>query len=551
MQQDQGTGTSGRLSVRGAALSVALLVFLAYSPVLRNGFVSWDDDIYVYQNPRLRNLSLPTVLGTFTSIHASGNWHPLTELSHAADSAIWGMQAKGHHLTNLLLHGLNAGLVVLLLCALARARARWAESSARTIIAGIAAGLLWGLHPLRVESVAWVSERKDLLCASFYLAGLLCYLRYAGNAKQRFYIATLACLALALMSKPMAVSLPFVLLVLDAYPLERLGRVRLWRLLVEKLPFVALASASAAVTLKAQRAGGAFRALHGLPLGTKLLVAARATVSYLGKTLWPSELLPLYSYPQDVSLATWRFAMPVVVLALLAAACVGLARRSRAPLATFLCYLLALLPVIGIVQVGPQAMADRYTYLPAVALSLLVGAAFGALWERAAALPSRWQSAAMVFAMALAPGVLASLSLRQMAVWHDSETLWTQVIRHEPWNTEAYNNRAAYYFDQGDYPSALADYDAALSFAPPVSAAHAAKRRSAYFNDRAITYVQLGKWTEAMSDASEAIRLRPDHADYYQNRSNIYRRLGRADAAAADAQQAQSLRARARDLLPR
>jgi len=216
-------------------------------------------------------------------------------------------------------------------------------------------------------------------------------------------------------------------------------------------------------------------------------------------------------------------------------------------LATFLCYLLALLPVIGIVQVGPQAMADRYTYLPAVALSLLAGAAFGALWEKAKVVPSRWQSVGLVLALALAPGVLAWLSIRQMAVWHDSETLWTQVIRYESWNTEAYNNRASFYFDQGDYQSALTDYTAALTFAPPVSAAHAAKRRSAYFNDRAITYVQLGKMTEALTDASEAIRLRPDQADYYQNRSSMYLRLGMTDAAAADGRQAQTLRARARN----
>lgn len=538
-----------RLSARGAALSVALLVFLVYCPVLRNGFVGWDDGVYVTQNPRLRNPTLPSLLGTFTSFHASGNWHPLTELSHAADRAIWGLNATGHHLTNILLHGLNAGLVVALACALARVRPRSGARSARTMVAGIAAGLVWGLHPLRVESAAWVSERKDLLCASFYLAGLLCYLRYgeassetARPGRKRFYLGALAALALALMSKPMAVSFPFVLLILDAFPLERPLRVRLARLLAEKIPFVMLASASAMVTLKAQRAGGAFRALHGLPLTTKLLVAARAVVSYLGKTLWPAELLPLYSYPQDVSWASWQFAMPLGVLALLVTACVWLGRRNRAPLAAFACYLLALLPVIGIVQVGPQAMADRYTYLPAVALSLLVGTACGALWEKAAALSSRWQGAAWVLALALAPGILASLSIRQMAVWHDSESLWTQVIRHEPWNTEAYNSRASYYFEQGNYPSALADYDAALSFAPQVTAAHAAKRRSAYFNDRAVTYVRLGKMTEAVADASEAIRLRPNQASYYQNRANMYQRLGMADAAAADQRQAQALR---------
>jgi tetratricopeptide (TPR) repeat protein len=220
-------------------------------------------------------------------------------------------------------------------------------------------------------------------------------------------------------------------------------------------------------------------------------------------------------------------------------------------LSALVCYLLALLPVIGIVQVGPQAMADRYTYLPAVALSLLVGAACAALWEKAGSMASRWQATALVLVLASVPGVLSWLSIRQMAVWHDSETLWSQVIRHEPWNTEAHNNRASYYYDQGDYQNALADYDAALSYAPPVGAVHATKRRSAYFNDRAITYVQLGKLAEAVADASEAIRLRPDNADYYQNRSNMYQRLGMAEAAAADWQHAQTIRANANVQRPR
>jgi hypothetical protein len=564
MSQVEREGNDGRLSVRGAALAVALLVFAVYSPVLRNGFVGWDDDIYVYRNPRLLHLTLTSLLGTFSSVHASGNWHPLTELSHAADWALWGMRPFGHHLTSILLHGLNAGLVVVLSCALARARpAVRSASAAREVVAGIAAGLLWGLHPLRVESVAWVSERKDVLCAAFYLAGLLCYLRYAGGQREeasgesagrdrkRFFAGALACFLLALLSKPMAVSFPLVLLVLDAYPLQRLEHTRIRRLLAEKIPFLVLAAASAIVTLKAQRAAGAFRAMRGVPLATKALVAVHATVGYLGKTLWPSQLLPLYSYPQDVSWASWRFAVPVAVLVLLVVGCAWLARRSRAALTALACYLLMLLPVMGIVQVGPQAMADRYSYLPAVALSLLGGAGFAALWNKAGALASRWQAAALVLAMALAPGVLSLLSIRQMAVWHDSETLWSQVIRYEPWNTEAHNNRASYYFEQGDYSSALADYDAALSYAPPVGAVHATKRRSAYFNDRAITYVRLGKMAEAVADASEAIRLRPTEADYYLNRSNMYRRMGLTDAAAADLRQAQTLRTGSKGRPPR
>ena len=274
-------------------------------------------------------------------------------------------------------------------------------------------------------------------------------------------------------------------------------------------------------------------------------MAIRSTVGYLAKTLWPSELLPLYAYPQGVSWTAWRFVLPIAVLVLLAAVCVWQARRNQALVTAFGCYVVALLPVIGIVQVGPQAMADRYTYLPAVALSLLVGAAFGGLYEKAAR--SRRLGIAILLAMALVPGALSWLSIRQIAVWHDGETLWSQVIRYEPWNTEAYNSRASYYYERGDYPSALADYNAALSFPPPLGRAHAEKRRSACFNDRAITYVQLGRLAEAVADESEAIRLRPDRADYYLNRANMYQRMGQGDAAAADWQQATALRASAKN----
>ncbi len=556
MRQALAEGYRGRLTARGAALAVALLVFVVYFPSLRNGFVSWDDDIYVTHNPRLRHLTLSSLLGTFSSLHASGNWHPLTELSHAADYAVWDMRPFGHHLTSILIHGLNAGLVVLLACALARARERSPEPSERTVVAGIAAGLLWGLHPLRVESAAWVSERKDVLCAAFYLASLLCYLRYARVVAEtdsaaahpdgrRDYLGALACFLLALMSKPMAVSLPFVLLVIDVYPLERTRHARKWRLVGEKLPFLALALGSAIVALIAQRAEGGFRAMQGLRLATRALVAMRSTVLYLGKTLWPAELLPLYAYPQKVSFTSWKFALPILSLVLLVAASVWLAKRNRAFLAVLACYLVALLPVIGIVQVGPQSMADRYTYLPAVPLSLLAGAGFAALWKMAATMPSRWQTSGLVLVMALVPGVLSLLSIRQMDVWRNGETLWSQVIRYEPWNTEAHNNRASFYYEHGDLTDALADYDAALRFAPPVSPAHAAKRRSAYFNDRAITYVRLGRLAEAVNDESAAIRLRPDRADYYMNRGNMYRGMGKTDAAAADWRRARALRASA------
>jgi protein O-mannosyl-transferase len=508
------------------AAAVGLLVCLVYLPVLRNRFVNWDDGLYVYQGTLAG--ALPDA---FARVHPSGNWHPLTTLSHALDTAIWGRRPLGHHLPNLLLHGLNAGLVVVLAVALIGGRRRETPPSKQLLFAAALAGLSWGLHPLRVEPVAWISERKELLCTSCYLLGLLAWVRYAERGGWRWYAATLACAALALLGKPMAVSFPVVVLVLDAYPLGRWQRARLGRLLAEKLPFVALAAASAVVTLVAQRSGGAMRALAGVPLSTRTLVAVHATVAYLGKTLWPADLRALYGYPAEVSLTAVRFALPLAVLVVLALVCVAYARRLPAPAAALGAYLAALVPVAGIVQVGPQAMADRYTYLPAVALAILVGAACHRLMT---ARPRPWATATLAATAVAVLGAWAWLSFLQIRVWHDSETLWSHVLAVEPGNADAHNNRADAHYRRGQLDAALADYTAALAATPVLAPAHAAKRRAAMLNDRAITLAQLGRLAEALADENEAIRLRPDELDYYANRARMHELAGETEAAAAD-----------------
>jgi tetratricopeptide (TPR) repeat protein len=502
------------------------VVALVYLPALDAGFVNWDDGTYVTSDPLGK-----AAVSAFATIHPSGNWHPLATLSHALDYAVWGPWPAGHHLTSIVLHGLNAGLVVLLVAALARARQPVRRSAG---LAAVVTGLAWGLHPLRVESVVWISERKDLLCALCYLLGLLAYLRGQGPTRRRWYLAAAACLALALLAKPMAVSFPLVLLVLDAYPLRRLHRPRLGRVLGEKLPFVVLAAAAALVTLHAQRAGGAMRALEGVPLLTRTLVAVRSGVLYLGETLFPSGLYALYSYPREVSLGTWQFALPLLVLLLLVAAAVHLVRRLRVFPAALASYLALLLPILGIVQVGPQAMADRYTYLPGIPVALLIGCAFAAVWAETL-LPGRRLLAALLGAMLVG---LAGLSIRQTTVWRDSETLWSWVLEHEPGNAEAYNGRADYYYRHGRLLDALTDYTAALASASAVGPRHASKRRAAFYNDRAVTLVELGRLAQAIADESEALRLRPDQPEYYRNRARMYRLLDRMDDAEADGQRA-------------
>jgi tetratricopeptide (TPR) repeat protein len=532
-------GSGLRGSVRWGALAVAFLVVLLYLPALGNGFVNWDDDIYVYANPQLRSIAPPSLLRAFTHIHPpSGNWHPLTMVSHAVDYAMWGLRPLGHHLTSILLHGCNAALVVLLAVRLLQARG-CALSKQGMLAAGVVAGLLFGLHPLHVESVAWVSERKDLLAALFYLLGVLSYLRYAGHAagavglwRVRRYLATLLCFVLALLSKPMALSFPFVLLIIDWYPLDRLKNLR--RILLEKIPFFVLDLGLATVTVLAQRASGAFRPLAEVSLGSRVLVATKAAALYLAKTLLPTGLLPFYSYPARVSLWSWEFGLPVVVMTGAALACLATVKKRRVFAAVLACYGVVLLPVLGIVQIGPQAMADRYTYLPSVALVALLGAGCGVLWDRHAVAAAWWKKACAVTAALLLLGLLSWQSVRQIGVWRNSETLWSRVIQYEPWNTEAYNNRASHYYDQGEYEKALADYDSALRLQPSLGRAHANKRRSAYFNDRAITYVRLGRYAEALADESQAIGLRPTQASYYFNRGNIYFLTGRYPEARDD-----------------
>ena len=515
---------------------MALLVVLLYLPALGNGFVNWDDDLYVYNNPQVRSTAPSSLLRAFTHIHAaSGNWHPLTMISHAADYAIWGLRPLGHHLTSILLHGFNAALVVLLALRLLQARPGGRALSRRAMLAaGLMAGLLFGLHPLHVESVAWVSERKDLLAALFYLLGVLSYLRYAGHAAtaitpwtDRRYLITLLCFFLALLSKPMALSFPFVLLIIDWYPLDRLQHTQVRRLLREKIPFFLLDLGFAVITVLGQRASGAFRPLAEVTLGPRVLVAIKAATIYLAKTALPTGLLPFYSYPAHVSLLSWEFGVPVVMMMAAAVGCLAAVKKHRGFTAALASYLVVLLPVLGIVQIGPQAMADRYTYLPSVSLVALVGAGFGALWDRPAVASAKWKKAALVSAGLLLLGFLSWQSVRQLDVWRNSETLWSRVLQYEPWNTEARNNRASYYYDRGEYGKALEDYNAALGVQPSLGRAHTSKRRSAYFNDRAITYVRLGKYAEALADEDQAIGLRPTEASYYFNRGNIHFLTGR------------------------
>jgi protein O-mannosyl-transferase len=400
-----------------------LLVLLAFLPALHNEFIIYDDSGYVYDNPRVRNgISWDNLRWAFGSRYYS-NWHPLTWISHMVDCQVFGLTPWGHHFTNVLLHAINAALLFALLRRLTCATWRSAMAAA-----------LFALHPLRVESVGWVAERKDVLCAFFFMLTLLSYVRFitgqkAQSSKARiFYSVSLVFFALGLMSKAMIVTLPFVLLLLDYWPLQRLrwstsetegAHTAAWGgLVAEKLPFFLLAAVSSVVTFFVQKEGGAVRPLR---LDLRLENAVVACCRYIGKLLCPINLSIFYPYQDPVPAAEWLLAAAFLLGASVLVIYFG-RRREYLPVGWFW-FLGMLVPVIGLVQVGGQSMADRYTYLPEIGLAIIL--VWGG-WDLATQMHApRWGH---VVGQLTTLGLLLISTEHQLAIWRNSETLFRHAV---------------------------------------------------------------------------------------------------------------------------
>jgi tetratricopeptide (TPR) repeat protein len=405
-------GKSRQWIAAGLLAGISLAVF---ARALDCGFVNYDDMEYVTQNGDvLGGLTAGGVRWAFTTFYNS-NWHPLTWLSLELDASLWHKpdgrpDPAGFHLTNVLVHAANAALVFLAFRALTGAFWRSA-----------AVALLFAVHPLRVESVAWVSERKDVLSAFFGLLALWAYAGYAAAPSRRRYLAVAGLFVLSLLCKPMLVTLPFLLLVLDWWPLGRLTRQDWLRCVTEKLPLLALTVASSVVTFYAQRAGGAVSDFGKFPLWVRVGNAVVSYVAYLGKTFWPLRLSPFYDHPgEDLPVAEVAGAAALLVVLTLGA--VALRRRAPYLLTGWLWYVGTLVPVIGLVQVGMQGMADRYTYLPQV--GVLVALCWGV-----ADVAGAWgRSAVAAAAAGVAAVALAVLTRTQVTVWDNPATLWRHAL---------------------------------------------------------------------------------------------------------------------------
>jgi tetratricopeptide (TPR) repeat protein len=453
-------GTSAGAKGWLAALLLAAATFLVYAPVTELGFVDYDDGSYVTKNADVNaGLTAAGVRWAFLSTHSS-NWHPLTWLSHMLDCELFGLEDPGgHHAVSAGLHALNAALCLLAL--LAFTRRLWPS---------VVVAALFALHPLRVESVAWVAERKDVLSGTFFFLTLLAHARYARRPGALSYGLVALALALGLLAKQMLVTLPFLLLLLDRWPLERLRPGTARRLVLEKLPLVALAVGAGLATLFAQHAGDAIRSFEALPLGVRLANAAVATVGYLVATLCPSDLAVFYPHP---GLVTDDFAVlgPRVLgaAALLLALTAGAWRmRATRPelLVGWLGYLLLLAPVVGIVQVGAQWMADRYAYLTLV--PVYVAVVFGL--DRA--LRTARARAALVVAGLAAALACVPLTRAQIRVWTDTRTLFEHALAVTEHNYVAHINLGYLEHSQGNLDEAERHYLAALEVAPRMPDTH-------------------------------------------------------------------------------
>jgi len=494
------------------ALALAVMAVLPFSQAVRHPFLAYDDDTFVTDNPAVRaGLTAAGVSWAFTSTYAA-NWQPLAWISHMADVELYDLDPAGHHGTNLALHGLNAALLFLLLLRLTGATGR-----------SFVAAALFAVHPLRVESVMWVAQRNNLLGATFGLLSLLAYARYAARPTPGRYAAVLVWFVFGLLSKPIVLTLPFVFILLDYWPLARsrppaaTPRQR-WRLLFEKLPLVALACGSAIVTYLAQSRGLAVATLATVPLEWRVSNAAVAYARYLFHVVWPVDLVVLYPYPAG------HFSLPVAALALLLLVTVGVGAvriRDRRPavLVGWLWFLGMLVPMIGIVQAGSQSMADRYTYWPAI------GLAVAAVWlagDAAAARGVRGGVRAAVAGFALL--AFGLLSARLSATWDSDLSLFGRAAALTGGNFIAEVNYGAALARAGRTEEALVRYRRAILFNPRYADAH--------FN-LAVNLDRLGRTADAREAYLETLRCEPRHAAARTNLGQLSARQGKNEEAIA------------------
>jgi tetratricopeptide (TPR) repeat protein len=488
----------------GICLSLAVLTWLVFGQTLWHDFINYDDPRYVYENTKITGgLSISGIAWAFTHIH-SLNWHPLTTISHMLDCQLYGLKAGWHHFTNVLLHTLAAMLLFLALQQMTGGPSRTGSIWRSAFVAAV-----FAIHPLRVESVAWIAERKDVLSGVFFMLTLLAYMYYVRLPQIRGYLLVVFLFACGLMCKPMLVTLPFVLLLLDHWPLDRI-KGQLWKRVGEKIPLIALSAVSSVITFLVQK--GAVGQTEELPILERINNAVVSYVLYIWQMLWPVNLAVFYPHPEN-RLPLWEIVSCFLLLICITVTAIALRKQRPYLLTGWLWYLGMLVPVIGLVQVGWQGRADRYTYLPQIGLYI---AATWAVTDLTALY--RHQRATLSTAAIVVIAALSCCAWVQTSYWRDSETLFRRALAVTTNNDVAENNLGIVFLGQGKLDEAISLLQSATDLRPDNSPAH---------ENLAKALLQKGQVADALVHYRKLLELQPDNMEVHNIMGTVLVQQGR------------------------
>ncbi len=523
-EEYSGKANRKRLLILFCIALSAITVFV-YWQVGDHEFINYDDNDYVYNNLHVvEGITGPNIIWAFISVDAA-NWHPITWLSHMADVQFYGMNPRGHHLTNVAIHTASTVLLFVLLFRL---------TSSLWKSAFVAA--LFALHPLHVQSVAWVAERKDVLSAFFWFLTMLLYASYVAKQKPVFYFLSLISFTLGLMAKPMLITLPVVMLLVDYWPFNR-GHLKeqnpgqlqlqysvtpLMALLKEKIPFFACSLLSAAVTIYAHHKGEAIVNLDSVPLGLRIENSIIAYVTYLTKTIWPHDLAILYPYPSSFPL--WQVICSFLILFFVSASTIWAGRRHPYLVVGWFWFLVTLVPVIGLVQVGAQSMADRYTYIP------LIGIFIVSAWG-VSALTKKLLYRQSILALLAGTVMVASVAVtwRQLGYWRDSISIFRHALQVTSDNSLAHNNVGAVLYGKGDLDAAIKEYREALAISPNFLESRV---------NLGLALYRKGDLDAAIKEYQEALKINPNDFETHYDLGIALGKKGDLDAAIKEYQEA-------------
>jgi protein O-mannosyl-transferase len=528
-----------RLRLPALVFMIATIPFL---PVLSNQFVEWDDYENLVSNTHYRGLGWSQLKWMFTTFHM-GPYQPLSWVTYGLDYLIWGMNPTGYHLTNLMLHAANgvffyfvARRLIVAALSMAMDQEYWQLDAGAFF-----AALVFAIHPLRVESVAWATERRDVVSGFFFIATIYCYLRAASSAhhdarSKPWLGAALVAYVLSLLGKATAMTLPVILLILDLYPLRRLnGDLRAWwapvqrGVFLEKIPFIIPAVAFAAVALVGQRQSTALKSLESYGIDARIAQSFYGISFYLWKTLVPIWLSPLYEIsprfsPWDLAILAGAASTIIITITLYL-----MRNRWPAGLACWAYYVVTLGPVLGIVSTGPQLVAERYSYLACLSWAVLAGGTLCYLFRR---VPQKGNAAVAMAAAIIVTGVLGALTWRQSTIWLDTGTLWNHVLKLAPNSSIAHYNLARFLAKRGNQAEAIAHYREALSIRPDDADTH---------NNLGLLLAVRGEVDASLEEFQRAVKINPNYARAFFNLGRVYARQGDLEKAVRNYRQALQL----------